>query len=60
MSKIIEPGTKQYECQCCGCKFEIEAFDIKYSQSTNRFYSNGYYYAKCPQCGSKVEINYIK
>lgn len=61
MSKIIEKGIKQYECQCCGCKFEIEAIDIKYNQATDRFYTNGYYYAACPQCRSKVKIeNYNK
>ena len=60
MSKIIEPGNMLYECNCCGCKFEIEAEDIQYETATSLFRQNGYYYAKCPQCSSKVRVNYKK
>lgn len=58
MSKIIEKGNKQYECKCCGCKFEIENGDIDYEMPSNAFWSNGYYFARCPQCNSKVKVDY--
>lgn len=57
MSKIIEPGNTIYECKTCGCKFTIESKDINYEMATNFIMPNGYYYARCPQCRSKVKIN---
>ena len=57
MSKIIEKGDIRYKCKCCGCLFEIETSqDIDYEMS-DKLFDSGYYYARCPQCSSKVKIN---
>ncbi len=53
--KIIEKGEKQYECKCCGCKFIIDRMDINYEID---IFNGGFYYVKCPQCHSKVKVNY--
>ena len=57
--KIIEKGNTQYQCKCCGCKFEIESGDdIKYQLSSSLLWNNGYYYTRCPQCRSKVKLEH--
>ena len=65
MAEIIEKGTKIHECDRCGCKFTLEAKDIKHKEEFMSalqiyFYGAGYFdydYCNCPQCGEKIRLN---
>ena len=55
--EILEKGTKEYTCDRCGCKFSIEASDVKNeSMEWGIVFLGLRHYVNCPQCANKIVI----
>ena len=63
--KIIEKGSKTFECGTCGCKFTIDKNDTIHHYYGiygfgDAFFgdhtSKDYDYVLCPQCGQRVKV----